>query len=100
MGLRLDGIIGRQHLGEQPMHDLTIDGVLWNIGVGIVASAVWEGIKGAFRSLISLLGAREKSEPKRSRPRGMPFLRNAIIFSVLLIGFAFFDARNSMLHVF
>jgi len=70
-----------------------IDAIAWNIGLGIVASAVWEAIKYAYGSF-----AARTASNRGLRTRLTPFVRNAIIFSVIFFIVTFVVAMYSPLY--
>lgn len=70
-----------------------IEAIVWNIGLGIVASAAWEAIKHVFARVV----ARRANKDVRGA-RIMPFVRNAPIFSVIFIVMTFVAAMYSPLH--
>ena len=71
-----------------------IDAIAWNIGLGIVASAAWEAIKYIFGWF-----ATHTANRNELKTRLMPFVRNAIIFSVIFFIVTFVVAMYSPLYM-
>ena len=71
-----------------------IDAIIWNIGLGIVASAAWEAMK----LLFTRISARD-ADAGTLGTRFKPFLRNAVIFAAIFAAFTIIVAMYSPAHI-